>query len=920
MKRLRLLLARLAAQPKSWFRAITHRSRLESDMEAELANHLELLTADLIRAGHTPAEAHRNARLSLGSAVATKDGMRQSLGLRLWDDLAADLRYGARILLRSPGFTSIAVLSLALAIGANTTIFSLAKQLLYDRLAVPNPGDLRMLHWVGDGKEVISSMWGDFDAGPKGTTNSSVFSYPVYLQLRGANQSLQDLLAFKEESMNATVRDNAKRVNAAMVSGNYFAVLQVPAQFGRTLQPADDAQQGQGAVAVISDGLWQRDFDRSPNVLGQTLKLNQTIVTIVGVAPRRFTGAKNVQSSPDIFIPLSLQPVVLPKGANQSLLDDTGMWWLNVEGRLKPGVSDQQAQSALDVQLAAAIRATMSPKSDQTLPRLVLEEGSRGLHFTDGTFRKPIYVLITFTGLVLLLACANVANLLLARGAQRQREMSVRLAMGAGRARIVRQLLTESLMMAALGGSGGLMLAYLGRNVLPSLLTNAWDDKSLQVPFDWGVFAFTAALTVLTGILFGLAPAWIIGRTDAGRTLQETSKTSSRRRKGLTGRSIVIFQISLSTLLVVGAGLFLRTVVALNSVDVGFQPDHLLLFDVSPPAKRYPAGQDVLLHARIERAIAAIPGVEHVSPGWVPYMASSMSNETFDPEGEPRRPKSAEDVNAVGNDFFATMHIPMVAGRDFGPQDTTTSAKVAIINQSLARARFPHANPIGKRFQTDERVNAPWITIIGICADTRYMNLRDEPPPQFFLPFIQQKEIGTMVYQVRSQLPVDSLIPSLRRTVAAIDPDLPLVDIRTQQQQIDANMQIERTFAALTSGFGLLALSLACVGIYGVMAYSVANRTNEIGIRLALGAVRGQVLGMILRESTWLSLAGVAVGLAAALFLAGLVKSMLYGLQPYDPVSLIFGAILILAVGLIASWIPARRAAGIQPMAALRHE
>lgn len=920
MKRLRLVLARLTAQPGSWFRAMTHRSKLESDMEAELANHIELLTADLIRAGQTPAEARRNAALSLGSPVAAKDAMRQSLGLRLWDDLAADLRYGARILLRSPGFTAIAVLSLALAIGANTTIFSLAKQVLYDRLAVPNPGNLRMLHWVGDGKEVVSSMWGDFDPGVNGTTNSSVFSYPVYLQLRAANQSLQDLLAFKEDSMNATVRGNAKRVNAAMVSGNYFAELQVPAQLGRTIQPTDDAQPGQGAVAVLSDLLWQRDFDRSPNVLGQTLKLNQAIVTIVGVAPRGFTGAKNVQTSPDLFIPLSLQPVVSPKGQNQTLLDDSGLWWLNVEGRLKPGVSNEQAQAALDVQLAAAIRATITPKAGQTLPHLVLQEGSRGLHSTDGTFRKPIYVLITFTGLVLLLACANVANLLLARGAQRQREMSVRLAMGAGRARIVRQFLTESLMMAALGGSGGLLLAFLGRNILPGLLANAWDDNSLRVPFDWGVFAFTAGITVVTGLLFGLAPAWVTGRTDAGRTLQETSKTSSRRRKGFAGRAIVVFQVSLSTLLVVAAGLFLRTVVALNSVDVGFEPDHLLLFDISPPAKRYPAGQDVLLQARIERAIAAIPGVEHVSPGWVPYMASSMSNATFDPEGEPRRPKSAEDMNAVGNDFFATMHIRMVAGRDFGPQDTATSAKVAIINQSLARSRFLHGNPIGKRFQTDDGANAPWITIIGICADTRYMNLRDEPPPQFFLPFIQQKEIGTMVYQVRSQLPVDSLIPPLRRTVAAIDPDLPLVDIRTQQQQIDANMQMERTFAALTAGFGLLALCLACVGIYGVMAYSVTNRTNEIGIRLALGALPKQVLAMILREATWISLAGIVVGLGAALLLARLVKSMLYGLQPTDPVSLITGAALLVVVGIGASWLPARRAASIQPMEALRHE
>jgi predicted permease len=920
--KLRSMLASLLAQPRSWFRAVLRRNRLEAEMEAELASHLEALTADLIRAGHTPAEAARRARIALGPALVHKEGMRASLGLRWWDELRADLRYGVRVLRKSPGFTAIAALSLALAIGANTTIFSVAKSLLYDQLNVPHPEQLRMLRWNGNGNVVVHGMWGDFDSTPQHGMTSSVFSYPAYLELRAHNHVLQDLFAFKEDGMNATVRGNAQRVTVAMVSGNFYAGLEVRPQLGRGIQPSDDGAPGTGPVAVISDGMWQREFGRSPSVLGQTITLNQAVMTIVGVNPRGFTGAKNVQQASDVFVPLSMQPLVSPKGEQGSLLGDKELWWVNVMGRSRADVPVSQAEAALDVELQAAVRSTMTVNAGDTMPRLQLAEGARGLHWADQTFRKPVYVLMALTGFVLLLACANIANLLLARSAARQREMSVRLALGAGRARILRQLLTESLLLAALGGLGGLLLGYLGRNAIPRLLTNAWERNDFSTPFDWDVFAFTAAVTLLTGILFGLAPAWLAARAEVSSSLKESAQTATRRRRGLGGKSIVAFQIALSTLLVVGAGLFLRTLIALNSVDVGFNADSLLLFEINPPGARYPAGKAVHLHAQLEQRLAALPGVDHVAPGSMPYIAHSMSNSDFIPEGESfvESKRRSEDLNVVGNDFFRTLAIPIVAGRAFGPQDTSTSSKVAVINQSLAQSRFPNMNPLGKRFKADRDAKSDWVQIVGICADTRYMDLRDQPPPQFFMPYVQQKGVGGMTYQVRTGLSAAALLPSLRQVVQSVDRDLPLIDLRTQREQIDATMQIERTFAALTAGFGVLALALACVGIYGIMAYTVANRRNEIGIRLALGALPGQVRSMILRETFWLTLAGIAAGVAAAVGLTRLVKSMLYGIGPYDPFTLSAGVLVLLAVALAASWIPARRAAGVEPMEALRHE
>lgn len=908
-------------------RAMAQRGRLEAEMEAELASHLDNLTADLIRAGFSSAEAARRARIELGSTVVHKDGMRASLGLQWWDGLLADLRYGLRTLRRSLGFTSMAVLSLGLAIGATATIFSVAKQLLYERLPVPHASDLRLLSWTGSAEHVaVHSIWGDYDRLPGGRATSTAFSYQVFQQLRKENRVLQDLFAYCLLGGNATIRGSAYPIQGAMVSGNYYADLEIKPVLGRGITPEDDAKPGQGAVVVISYGLWEREFGKLPVVLGQVIRVNGIPLTIIGVNPKEFTSANDVQTAGDVFVPLSMQPVIRPMPRAVQPLYDKDLWWVVVMGRAKPEISDVTAQTALDTQLATAVYATMPVKKDEDVPRMSVRDGSRGLFMQQRAFAKPMAVLMTLVSLVLLLACANIANLMLARGTQRQREVSVRLALGAGRARILRQMLVESLTLAGMGGALGLVIAYFGREALPRMIENSWEPVRIHVHFDWGVFGFTSAVTMLTGILFGLAPALSAARYDVNRGLKENTKGASRRRKGLGGGILVGFQIALSTLLVVGAGLFLRTLAGLSAIDVGFRTDHLLLLEANPSKAQYPPGKDVALHRRLEDAFAAVPGVQAVSPIATVYVSHSRSQRGFVVEGQdPNLPNQSEYYNVVGNNFFPTMGIGIVAGRGFGSQDTASSVKVGVINESLAKKHFPNQNPVGRRFSISTEASDGYkgqvmIQIVGVCTDTRYDNLRNDPQPQFFLPYVQRSEVGGMSYAIRMGMPLEALMPSLRHAALEIDPDLPLGYVRTQEQQIQAGMQQERVFVTLTSGFGLLALALASVGVYGIMAYSVAQRTNEIGIRLALGALPRQVLGMILREATWISLGGVAAGLIAALLLARLVKSMLYGLQPADPVSLISGATLLIAVGLAASWLPARRAASVQPVEALRHE
>ena len=921
---------RLLTRLTTSIRAIFNGPTLASQIDDEFRFHLESRTADLIAQGLSPAEAVRQARLELGTLNTHKTEVRSSLGIRWFDDLLADLRYAARILRKNPTFTAIAVGSLALAIGANTTIFSVANELLYERLGVTNPQELRLFKLTGDKKVVIHSSWGSFNKLDNGRSEFDSFTYPIYQQLRRDNTVLSEIFAFKDLGRdNATIDGHPQVIQIELVSGNFYQQMDVRPALGRPIVSSDDGAPGTGAVAVISDGLWSRAFGRSPDVIGKTITINISPITIIGVNPPSFTGAKSVQLSPDVFMPVSMIPILRSDSSRDGpILSSTNRFWINLMARTKPGISDEKARAALQVSLEAAIRSTMSPKPADSMPTLELTDGSRGLNFSGRNFTRPLNVLLFLTGLVLLLACANVANLMLARTLARQREMSVRLALGAGRSRILRQVITEGLLLSALGGALGLVIAYFGRTALPTFIFNrAWESNDLHVPFDWKIFAFTAALTLVTGVLFAALPAWAATRVEINSALKEGAGTATRYRKAFSGRAIVAFQVALSTLLIAGAGLFIRTLINLNHIDPGFRADHLLLFDINPSSKSYPAPQDISLHARIEEALRAVPGVEGVTLSDIALISNSRSNSDFNVEGATAVQRERDDLGgssyfaSVGPDFIQVMRIPIVAGRAFTPQDAESSRAVSVITQSAAKKFFPDQNPIGKRFSTtDNRDRRIWYEIVGVAADVHYDNLRHEPESLHFDLYRQQHGIGGATYIVRTSMPPEAITSSLRAAIQRIDKNLPLIDIRTQQQQIDATTQQERVFASLTVGFGILALALACVGIYGIMTYTVTQRTNEIGIRLALGAQRARVRAMVIRESAWLTVIGIVVGLAAALALGRLVKSMLYGLSPNDPISLTAAGLLLLAVALTASWIPAARASRIEPMEALRHD
>jgi predicted permease len=918
---------RLLSRFRTWGKAVFRAGELDRQVGDELKFHIESYAEDLMRSGLSRQEAMRRARAELGSIAARKENCRAAWGTRVFDELRGDLRYAARMLAKSPGFAIIAVGSLALGIGVNTVIFTAAQHMLLDRLAVPHPEQLRLLWWSQPDNGAVEDMWGEFDPDPAGGQRSTSFSYPVYQQMRKANREMEDLFAFKPlDRQVVTIHEQAEAVNAELVSGNYFATLGVRPQLGRAIQDSDDDAPGSGPVVVISDRFWTRHFARSQDAIGKTILVNMVPLTIVGVAPAGFTGAYSAQGTPDIFLPFSMQPTVAPQEAGMpggpSLLTNNDLWWVLVMGRTKSDISDRSAEAALNVVLSSATRATMPAKASKPLPRLVVLDGSRGQNPEAEGLSKPIYVLMSLAAFVLLLACANLANLLLARAGARQREVSVRVALGAGRGRIIRQMLTESMMLSLMGGAAGILLAYAARNAVPHLLARSWAPPAFSAGFDWKILSFATGISILTGLIFGLAPAWDSARVEVGTGLKDSARTATNRRRGLAGKAIVVVQVALSMLLVVGAGLFIQTLSQLGRVRLGFQPDHLLLFGIEPPQTSYPGAATIPLYRRIEDKLAVIPGVQSVTLTGLPLIGGNVSMHTIIPEGQQRKAEGNPSAlsNYVGRNFFATFGIPIIAGRAFDGTDTETSVKVVVINESLAKKYFPNMNPIGRSF-TYGWNNPMRLQIVGVCADAKYSHIRKEPEPTFYLPYWEEKNgVSGVTFAIFTHMKTDELAPLLRATVNAVDHNLPVLDVRTQNEQIASTMQNERIFADLTGAFGVLALVLACIGIYGIMAYGVSRRINEIGIRMALGAQPRRVLGMVLREASWLTGIGVAAGVCAALALGRLVASMLYGLKWWDPTTLASSAALLIAVAMAASWIPARRAAGVDPMRALRHE
>ena len=868
----------------------------------------------------SPHEAASAARRQFGNSTLLQQRHRELRTFLSLSTLQRDLRFAVRQLRRNPTLTFVAITSLALGIGANTAIFTVAKKVLFDTLPVKDPHELRMLTWVSNRDQKVPLVWGDASATPTGGVSSTSFSYPVFEELRKKTDAFQNLFAFKDVKITADVDNNPDLVYAELVSGNTFSALGIQPILGRPLAPADDSSPGAGPVAVISDAYWASHFSYSPAVLGKTISLNGIPITIVGVAPAKFTGLKT-DTAAQIFVPVTMQPQLIPRAQNStnSLLDNPQSWWLLVMARLRPDVSEARAQSELDIVLREAAPAGMPDGKTPSQFHLQLQPGYRGLDYLND-FAKPAYMLLALAGLVLLLACVNLANLLLARAAAREREVSTRLALGAGRTRIVFQMLTESLLLASLGGAAGLVVGYFGRNLIPHLLSKSWDPNKMQLDFDGRVVAFTIGISLATGILFGLVPAWRATRINVNSGLKDATNTTANRQKMGLGKSLVVFQIALSAILLIGAGLFVRTLVNLSHTPLGFQPENVLLFRLNPPRTRYTGPQATELYRRLEQQFAAIPGVRSVTLSTIAIIGDGHSGSTFHVSGRPIvKGEKRIQMNIVGDDFFNTLSVPIMHGRGFNSHDTATSPKVAVVNQTLAQKYFPNQDPLGQTFESED-ADGP-IQIVGIAADTRYASLREATPPLYYLPYLQKPEdMGPMVVEIRTFADPTGVINQARAAVASLDPNLPLIEVRTMTQQIDSSLTNERIFARLTGGFGLLALLLASIGIYGIMAYTVARRTGEIGIRMALGARADQVLAMVLREASWMALTGVLIGIGVALWLSRFINSMLYGLTPADPLTLAGAATLLIAIALLAGLGPARRASRIDPIRALRHE
>jgi predicted permease len=685
---------------------------------------------------------------------------------------------------------------------------------------------------------------------------------------------------------------------------------------GRAILPSDDTRGRAETVATINDGFWARRFGRDPAVIGRSIRVNRLVVTIVGVNPPGFAGLQSDQAA-DMFMPISMQNEIVPHRERGPLLDNPDAWWLNIVGRLKPGVTDAQAESALDLTLRDTVRATLPDRMNRDQPHLRLLPGARGLDNLRENYARPLFVLLTLVVFVLLLACTNVANLLLARASARRRELSLRLALGAGRARLTRQLLTEGLVLGLAGGVLGLLFGYWARDVIPRLIVPSWVPERMGAEFDVRVFALVAAVTIATSILFSLAPILQAWRIDVHASLKDGGRSMTNDAHPMRGRALVVVQVCLSVLLLIGAGLFLRTFWNVRSIPLGFRPAQVALFRIDPPRTGYVKESRVALYEQIDRRIAVIPGVMVSSLSNQPIMSGSHNTSRVEIPSENGKPAVGSSyVNLVGHRFFETMGIPILAGRTFDSRDHKQSPKVTIVNQRFVRQYFPNAPPVGRSFTS----NKVTYEIVGVCGDVHFTRVREPAPPTFYPLLIQANDAGSITFEVRSAMSVSALAPLIREAVSAVDKELPVSDIRTQEQQIDATMTNERLFVALTTAFGVLALTLSSVGIYGIMAQNVSRRTSEIGVRLALGASRSGVLLMVLREASLLAVIGIVLGTAAAAGLSRYIASMLFGLTQYDPLAIGGAIVTMLIVAILAGWVPARRACRLDPMVALRHE
>jgi len=829
-----------------------------------------------------------------------------------------DFRFALRRWRHHPGFTTVALLSLALGIGANTSIFSLMDALMLRQLPVREPDRLTLL---GPGR-----MSGTLSGFP--SAEADLFSLPFLDRVRQQNQVFSDVAGM--ESMRADVHgrfpgDNnePEPLKIRLVSGNYFALLGVGPAAGRLLTMEDDRKPGANPVVVMSHAFWQRRFSRDANVIGRAVTFNGASFNIIGVAAREFSGTV-VDESPDLWIPLSMQAEVQPW-----LTDPRGnlMQTLWLIGRLKPGISRAAAQTNANVVYQQWMHdvagATPSPQrlQDMRKARIQLYSAAYGTSDLRLQFSDPLKILMVLVGLVLLIACVNIANLLLAQATGRQREIAVRLALGADRRRLMSQLLSESLFLAFVGGALGVLIAWWGGQLMLALVQSGPDRLPLQVGPNTNVLLFTFGLSLATGLFFGLAPALRMTQVDVGPSLKEGKGTARSQSRSRFGQALVAGQVALALFLMIGAGLFVRTLEKLEQTNTGFERSRTVLLQLDSDASNAKGPALVALRRRVEDRIRALPGVKAVSYSMLNFNEGQWFTLLW-PDTVQHLESTAlrVDGNRIGPEYFSALGVPIAMGRSFGPQDTPQSAKVAMVNEALAKKMYPGQSPIGRRLVRglEEPVD---YEIVGIAKDAKYLSVREKARPMFFVDTDQEKipdAYNDLVVRVEGR--AEAFMTQIRAAIRSEDPNLALWDITTLGEAVERSLSREKLLAKLAGFFGALALLLASIGLYGVMAYSVSRRTNEIGIRMALGAQPGNVLGMVLRESVAVVAIGFGAGIPAALACGRYVASQLYGVEPNDAPTIAASAAILLVVALAASILPARRAALLDPLAALREE
>jgi predicted permease len=908
------VIRRLRALWKNLF----HRKQTDRDLDEELQAYVELVSAEKMREGASPEEAYREARRDAGGIEQVKESVRD-VRVGVWlDSLVRDFRYGVRTLAKNPAFTLIAIATLALGVGANTAMFSLLDQVVLRLLPVRDPEQVVIVRETGN-------HYGN-SYGP------NTISWPMFEDLRDNNQVFSGMFCRFPATVTISGGDQAAQISAELVSGSYFSTLGVGAALGRTIAPDDDALPDSQPVVVLSYSFWRSYFDGDPAIVGRTITLNSHAMTVIGIAQPGFDGV-DLGVPAKAFVPIMMKAEMTPR--SDGLKDrPRRLSWVTAYGRLKPGVSVQQAQASLQPLLHSILEMeARQPEftrnwtaSDRQLflrNRVELLPGSdNGLR---EYMRKPLWLLVALTGAVLLLACANLANLLLARATAREREFAVRLAIGAGRARIVRQLLTETLLLSAAGAVVGLAVAFLTDRILLRIYLPA--DAAAEflvspIP-DGRVLAFVLGVMLLTSLVFGLLPAIRGSRTEITLYLKDRSGADSGGGISLR-RMLVGIQVALSLLLLVGAGLFVRTLRNLESLGPGFPTDHLLTFKIDPSLSGYSDEETKSFFQRLNVNLQTMPGVESVGFSTMPLLKgyawqNAVLGKAF--EGAPieEQPVLCE----VGPDYFATLGIPIVAGRAITAQDDgPVEYKSAVVNETFATKYFPGRNPIGQRFGlvNEMKPASPGIEVVGVIPDKKYRDLRETPPAQAFFPYFQGAKFRFMNVYLRTHADPRLIENELRQRMRQFDPHVPVVGLQTMDEQIAFSLRTERLVASLSAVFGGLATLLAVIGLYGVTAYTVMRRSQEIGIRMALGAMRGNVIGMVMREVFLVIGASLVVGLSLALALANLVRSQLFGLNPRDPLTFVGSAIVLSVAAGLAGFIPALRASSLNATTALRHE